>query len=341
MANFAAYKRQVACRLTRARCAGPGRANQQVRGDLRLRLLYRDVDRIPFLLAVQDAAHAHGLDLELVRHRQIGKEDWGEALKRGDVDAIAENYWALVRYRAAGDPFVTVASASHWWREYLLARPGLDTVHDLKGKRLAVRSTGPQPWFPAVFFAQAGMAGEVTFVTIPEAESGRFGLWKAVVSGDCDACFVSKLYAEPPLQARLHEIEYPPFPFTGGHVVPTTTEAFAYDNPDAVQALVDAMFDACERCVDDDGYMLELVRRGTGLLREYHTLSSEAEAVRTAAILREEIARVPIPTLRGIQNALDLVTVRFPELDGFDPLLMWDLSFARIALAKRTRNSRS
>src|SRR6202030_1679351 len=96
------------------------------------------------LLALQSAARAYDLDIALVRHKQIGKEDWGEALKRGEVDAIAENYWALVRYRAAGDPFITVGSAAHWWREKLLARPGIATVADLRGKRLAVRSTGPQ-----------------------------------------------------------------------------------------------------------------------------------------------------------------------------------------------------
>jgi hypothetical protein len=300
-----------------------------------LRLLYRDVDRIPYLLALQSAARAYDLNLELVRHKQIGKEDWGEALKRGEVDAIAENYWALVRYRAAGDPFITVGSASHWWREKLLARPGIATVADLRGKRLAVRSTGPQTWFPTVFLDQAGLAGHVTLVTIPEAETGRFGLWKAVVSGSCDACFISTLYVEPAFGAGLQEVSYAPFPFEGGHVVPTTTEAFAAEHPEAVGGLVEAMFDACQRLVTRDDYMLECVRLGMGLLEENVSLSSEPEILRTAAVLREEIGPVPIPTSRGIQNALDIVVARFPDLDGFNPLLMWDLSFARKALSKR------
>lgn len=299
-----------------------------------LRLLYRDVDRVPYLIAVRAAARARGLDLELVRHRQIGKEDWGEALKRGDVDAIAENYWALVRYRAAGASFITVASAAHWLRENLLARAGIDMLRDLSGKRLAVRSTGPQTWFPSVFFAQAGLA-DVTLVTIPEAETGRFGLWKAVVSGQCDACFISTLYMDPALEAGLHEIPYVPFPFEGGHVVPTTTEGFAAEHPEAVQALVDAMFDACERLVTDDEYMLECMRLCIDELEENLTLSSESEIVRTGNRLREEIGLLPIPTIRGIQNALEIVVARFPDLDGFNPLLMWDLSFARKALAER------
>jgi hypothetical protein len=301
-----------------------------------LRLLYRDADRIPYLLALRDAARTRGLDLELVRHRQVGKEDWGEALKRGEIDAIAENYWALVRYRAAGDPFITVASASHRLRENLLARPGIATVADLKGKRLAVRSTGPQGWFPQVFFRQAGFGGDVTFVTIPEAETGRMGLWKAVVSGDCDACFVSTLYMDAPVAAGLHAIAFEPFAFEGGHIVPTTTEAFAAAHPDAVQALVDAMFDTCERFVTDDAYMLECVRRGLDELRENLALAGEPDIVLAAGRLREEIGPVPVPTLRGIQNALEIIVERFPELDGFNPLMMWDLSFARKALVRKT-----
>ena len=296
-----------------------------------LRLLYRDADRVPYLLALQAASHTRGLDLELVKHRQVGKEDWGEALKRGEVDAIAENYWALVRYRAAGDPFITVASAAHRLREHLLARSGINAVGDLKGKRLAVRSTGPQAWFPPVFFKQAGLGGDVTFVTIPEAETGRMGLWKAVVSGDCDACFVSTLYMDAPIAAGLHEIAVEPFAFEGGHIVPTTTEAFAAAHPDAVQALVDAMFDACERLVTDDAYMLECVRLGLDELRENLPLAGEGDIVLTARRLREEIGPVPLPTPRGIQNALEIIVERFPELDGFNPLLMWDLSFARKA----------
>ena len=295
-----------------------------------LRLLYRDADRAPYLIALRTAARARGLELELVRHQQVGKEDWGEALKRGDVDAIAENYWALVRYRAAGDPFVTVASAAHWLREVLVARPGIDSIADLAGKRLAVRSTGPQQWFPGVFLAQAGLSA--TLVTIPEAETGRMGLWKAVASGDCDACFVSKLYADPPLAAGLHEIPFAPFAFEGGHIIPTTTEKFIAEHPEAVQALVDAMFDTCERIVKQEEYMGECVRLGIDELRENLALSSEPEIAQAIRRLREEVGPVPIPTLRGIQNALEVIVARFPDLAGFNPLLMWDLSFARKAL---------
>jgi hypothetical protein len=53
-------------------------------------------------------------------------------------------------------------------------------------------------------------------------------------------------------------------------------------------------------------------------------------------MLQAEISPVPIPTLDGLRNALDIICARFPDLRSFDPLIMWDLSFARAALGARS-----
>jgi hypothetical protein len=49
----------------------------------------------------------------------------------------------------------------------------------------------------------------------------------------------------------------------------------------------------------------------------------------------DEIAEIPIPTLDGLSNALEIVKVQYPgSVDGFNPMEMWDLSFARQALRR-------
>jgi ABC-type nitrate/sulfonate/bicarbonate transport system substrate-binding protein len=301
-----------------------------------LRLLYRDIDRLPYLYAVQRAARARGLDLSLVLHQQIGDKDWGEVLKRGEVDAIAENYWALVRYRAAGDPFVTVASAANWWDEILFVRPDVGRVDDLKQTKMAARSTGPQRWFPRVFLERNGLLDDVEIEVVPEREVGRMNYWQRVASGDCAACFVPPLYADGPRAAGLRELPYPRFAFNGGHVIPTTTEAFIARQPDAVQALVDAMFDACALLTASGDEVVAMVRLAANELRAHFTIENDADVVRLSAMLQAEISPVPIPTLDGLRNALDIICARFPDLRSFDPLIMWDLSFARAALGARS-----
>jgi hypothetical protein len=273
----------------------------------------------------------------LVRHRQVGTEDWGERLRRGEVDAIAENYWALVRYRAAGDPFVTVASASHCWNEALLARRGIASLHDLHGKRLAARGTGPQIWFPQVFLARTGLSDTVEVVHVDEKATGRFGHWKRVASGDCDACFMTRLYLDDALAAGLHEIPYPAFAFEGGHVIPTLLQGLIERDRASVQSLVSAMFDACASLCADAGRMLPFTEAALDGLREYSALATASEIARLSGRLAAELAPVPVPTLEGIANALDVVCARFPNLTGFNPVIMWDMSFARTAL-QETRN---
>jgi hypothetical protein len=56
---------------------------------------------------------------------------------------------------------------------------------------------------------------------------------------------------------------------------------------------------------------------------------------RIYGILRDELSEQPIPTLDGIANTRRMAVVRMPELKDFNPLVMWDLSFARAALARR------
>jgi hypothetical protein len=54
-------------------------------------------------------------------------------------------------------------------------------------------------------------------------------------------------------------------------------------------------------------------------------------------ILSDELSEQPIPTAEGIANTRRMALPRMPELADFNPLVMWDLSFARAASTKRAR----
>ncbi len=300
-----------------------------------MRIRYRDVDRLPFLNGLRQSAKARGLDLEISRHKQVSGEDWGEALRRGDVDALAENYWALQRYRAQGVPLVTVASAAHAWVELLLARPGIKSLADLRGKKLAVRLTGPQRSFPSALLASAELAGDVEFAVYAESDTGRWGHWKKVVDGTCDACFMLPSYAEEAKAAGLIEVPYGSYAFDGAHIIPTTTESFIEHNREAVALLVEAMFDTCARVNADPAWFRELTVESLEALREHFQLEDDAAIDRFCAFQQPEIAAVPMPTPEGLAHAYDVAVLQYPEMNGFNPLLMWDLSFARASYARR------
>lgn len=294
--------------------------------------LYHDVDRLPYLLLIRDHARRYGLTLRFEEHTRSGNEDWAETLRREETDFIAESYWRLQRYRADGAPFVALASGNHEMKELLLARPPIAALGDLRGKRLAVRGTGPQTVFPRVFFRNLGW-DDVELVTYSEKDTGRWGHWRHVVNGDCDACFVAPLYADEPLALGLVPIGFPPFGFEGGHVTITTTEALLARKRPAFAALVRAMFDAAAAAQNDQHALDATVREARDALGEHFDVSSEEKLLRISRLLRGEVWEPPVPTTAGIENARLLAAEQYPELTRFNPLIMWDFSLAREAIA--------
>jgi ABC-type nitrate/sulfonate/bicarbonate transport system substrate-binding protein len=298
-----------------------------------LRMLYRDVDRLPYLFTLRHCARQHGLDLEVVRATGRG---WADRLESGDVDVIGENYWGLQSERARGLPFVTVGSTLHTWNEKLLVHPSIQSLEDLRGKKFALRTPGPQELLPVLWLEDQGLARDVTTVAYSDQDLGRWGHWTKVADGECQACFVTYLYADKPLAAGLREIPYEPYYFEGGNVTLTTTEDVAREKRQEVQSLVNAAFDACRVFKTDSATVLRIVRdEARELLGEYQHVSDEANLERIYRIMRDELADVPIPTAMGIANAWRMRLASSPELRDFNPMLMWDLSFAREALETR------
>jgi ABC-type nitrate/sulfonate/bicarbonate transport system substrate-binding protein len=306
---------------------------------MHLSMLHRDVDRLPYLIALKRMASERGLDIEIRRHQQSGAEDWGENLRSGAVDLIAENSWALQRYRAKGVPFVSLASAAHEWQEILVARDGIKTLADLRGKKLAVRLTGPQASFPKVLLDRVGLAGQVEFVVFSEKETGRWGHWKKVADGTCDACFMLPSYIAPAYAAGLQDVPYPVFAFDGAHIVPTTTEAFVAANRTTIRTLVESMFDTNARVNADPDFFRDCTAEAREGLLEHFTFDDAPAFAQFCAAQRAEIAPLPIPTAHGIANAYDVAVPQFPDVAGFNSLEMWDLSFAREILNERQKRT--
>jgi hypothetical protein len=307
-----------------------------------LRLMYRDVDRMPYLCTLRHCARSRGLDLELVRFGGTAAlagptgQQWGDLLRAGEVDVIGENYWGLQSYRARGEPFLALASTVNVWTEKLLVDPSLRSLDDLRGTRFALRSVGPQALLPQRWLADLGLADAVEVRIYQESETGRWGHWRKVADGECQACFMTNVYAAAPLAAGLADLPYPAYPFDGGNVTLTTTESVVQRAAADVQRLVSGTFDATAVFRADRAAVLRIMREECAdlLAEHFGTLDDEAMAG-LYETLRAELAEVPVPTAEGISNARRIRIGTAPELDGYNPLLMWDLSFAREALRER------
>lgn len=151
---------------------------------------------------------------------------------------------------------------------------------------------------------------------------------------------MTPLYAEPGFAGGLHRIDIPMMPFEGGLIVPTLTEAYIAANRETVATLVRAMFAACGRIAADPAWLLDITREQClESLREHFTFADDAAVARFAQTYLGEVAPDAYPTLRGLENALEVASLQYEGLDGFNPLTMWDLSFANSVLAETSRGS--
>jgi ABC-type nitrate/sulfonate/bicarbonate transport system substrate-binding protein len=296
-----------------------------------LKVLYRDVDRTPYLFTMRHFARQYGLELELIL--ALPGEPWGERLEGEIVDVIAENYWGLQRLRAKGAPFVTVGSVVNTFTEKLLATGDIHSVTDLKGKKLAIRGVihTPQALIPRMWLQDIGMDKDVEVVPVPDEEVGRWGHWKWVADGRCQACFITNIYCDEPLAAGLHEVPYDEYYFEGMNVTLTTTEHLAATKHDDVQDLVNAAFDATRAFKSNDPLVLRIMREEAWEpLKEHLDVSDEPALQNLFGMLRDELADAPVPKPEGVLNAHRVIRDS-DETRRFNPMLMWDLSFAREA----------
>jgi hypothetical protein len=175
-------------------------------------------------------------------------------------------------------------------------------------------------------------------VVCAESETGRWGPWNKVATGECHACFITDLYVDAPRHAGLKELPYARYPYADGYITFTTTEGILNRKRDLLQVLVNAAFQASRLFKTDAATVLAVMREESlELLREHFDLPDDRSLESVYAKLVEGFSDIPVPTAEGISNAHRLQIGNSPEIDQFNPLLMWDFSLAREALKAQSR----
>ena len=290
-----------------------------------IRLLWRDADRLPYLYAVRRAAAAYGAEVELAR--QSGRE-YAELLFDGRAEMLAENYWNQQLNRAQGMPIVAVAAAVNAINERLYVRPGVASLAELRGKRVAVRDARPTNLIDPLWLRRAGLA-DAEVVLTPDAEVGRWATWKRVVEGDCDAAIVTNLFSDAAVEAGLAPLDLGPFGFLGGVVLMTSADLLEERGAD-IDGVVRGAFDAAAQFRNDKAWALDVMTSiPEGLMKAPGaTVDTAEERERVHRHLAHELADPPMPTPEAIGNFYDMAVDAYPELAGYNPLQMWDLRIA-------------
>ncbi len=281
-----------------------------------IRLAYRDRDRLPMVECIREMARRHyDVDVVVVRIEPTG--EYEAALFDDSCDLIIEHLEFLYA-RAAGRPDATMfcAPVDRTGVE-LMALPAVTAVSELRGKTIAVRSSG-RPDSLYMRLRAAGLDPKDT-VLVPDADVGRWGQWKKVLSGECAAVFMSPLYVASAEAAGLKVLAFPDLPMVGnyGHAC---LSRFAAENNALMEDYVRAVVHAVCLIKYRPKEALEVVLAAPTTLEG----DDAAELERRIPIIAETLNTIPFPSDEAIANTYEIAVAQDPAAAGIDPRTLWD-----------------
>ncbi len=197
----------------------------------------------------------HGLDVTLPKIPQASRS---LAMASGDIQCAATTVETWAVWNANGVPSKQIVQLDKsYGADGIVARDGIKTVADLKGKSVAASTPGTSPYFMLAWVLNANKM-KMADVKVVNLEPGPGA--QAFLAGQNDAA----VSYEPYLSAVRDKPE-------AGHILATTldypmvldtlgcTPKFLDANPAAAKALVDAYFDALDAMKGDQKKAFEIM----------------------------------------------------------------------------------
>ena len=294
----------------------------------KLRIIYRSNSHAPLWLVADKSGcwNQNGLDVDT--SPQLVRELAVESLKNGHVDLISGNHHNLyVRNAKNGEDFVHLAQPTNNWTENkLVARPGIRSVQDLKGKKVAADKltshAGLNIW---LFLKEEGLDADRGDVELVEFRGPSEERWKGVVSGEFDATFVTIPHDRRAAKAGAQVIEVRAMPMIRG-VTLTTTTRFVKSHQEEVRQLTKGLVDGIHFFLTHKQETLEILKEhATPILK----LQSDGEVEALYEEWAQSLEHKPYPNLRAISNVFQLAVRRDSDIAGFNPLALWDTHYVR------------
>ena len=285
-----------------------------------LRLAYRSQGHYPLLHAMceTDLAARYGFEVDL--HLLEDRERARDLLLDGTYPVLSGNHHNVYRLRQQGFPFVHVAQSINVCLERIVTRAPVSSLHALRGKRLGVGKLEGHPELNSwLYFKREGVdtTRELERVEILGDEERL----AALIAGTVDVAHLSAPYDLYAQRAGLTALSLPPLPMIS-RVTLTTTSTYVREHPEVIRGLVTLL------AAGIHAYLTERARMVEWIGETFKLPDDEA-----ARHLYEEIVpgleRRPYPTLEAIQNVFAIARRKHPQVDGMNPLLLWDLHHLR------------
>ena len=283
-----------------------------------IRLAYRDRDRLPVVECIREMARRH-YDVDVVVVHIQPTDEYEAALFDDRCDLIIEHLeylYARAAVHSETEATMFCAPVDRTGVE-LMALPAVKDVSELRGKTVAVRSSG-RPDSLYMRLKAAGLDPSDT-VLVPDADVGRWNQWKKVVSGECAAVFMAPLYMAQAEAAGLKVLPLPDLPMVGNYAHACLTR-FATANDALMEDYVRAVVHAVCLMKYRPAEALEVVVAAPTTLEG----DDAAELERRIPIIAQTLLTTPFPSDAAIANTHQIAVAEDPASAGVDPRTLWD-----------------
>lgn len=287
-----------------------------------VRVAYRDDDRTPVIYCIKEiGARYYGIDVEVVKIKPYG--EFEASLFNDTADVLIDHVEFLYGEAAKGKK-ITFFCAPRIVRGLSLMVPKHVTdMSELAGKSMAVRLSG-RPHAVTLWLRQVGLEGKVAVPIFSDAEVGRWGQWKKVVSGECIACFMDPLYQAEPLAAGLKILPVPELEVIS-HYAQACTAEFARKNSAALKNYLKSVIHGICWMKYRKPEAMKVVT-GEPMRRMEITDAHEMERHFDAIVSKLQIK--PFPTLPAIAATYEIACEEFAA-EGVNPMTLWDVHWVK------------
>lgn len=294
----------------------------------KIRVFYRAAGHVPLWKVMEEGGflEKHRLEVDLGSMEGLRQKAM-EGLRAGELDIVSGNHHNLYARRAlAGEPFVHLAQTNNIWKEnWLVARDAIRRLEDLKGKRVSMDDfdshTGLNVW---LYLRLHGLE-EGRDVELVKGEKRALERARKVMAGEYDATFIRGLDQLRIKALGIHAIEMPTMPMIEG-VTLTTTTTYVRAHEEEIRRLIRALVDAIHFFKTKREETLAIIKKRCTELFRFESHGEMAYFYENQA---HSLERKPYPTLAAIQNVFALAVKKSPEIQGFNPLVLWDLHYVR------------
>jgi len=212
-----------------------------------------------------------------------------------------------------------------WQQHWLVAGNSINSVADLKGKRLSIDKLDQHPGLNAWLFLKQNGLEDGKDVQMIMGDRRAVERVRAVMGGAFDGTFMGPVDQHRARALGAKVIDVGSIPMIEGPTVTTTTK-YVNEHPEEVNALLHALVDAIHYFKTNRKGTIEIINRTS---RDLLRLQSDEEVEIFYDHHAEIYQKKPYPALQAVQNVFALGVKETPAVADFNPLVMWDMHHLR------------